>query len=175
MTLDKGLLTGCLGRGMDTRRKGRSQGESSRLGGCSLFSVQPLPPKGPVARRNNAGARNCSSVGRELAQQAWSGGSEVQGRSRLPETLSQKCREGQTSTDGHTIPIPQDKATSVIEKELWAWDGNAEGSSVSLGPDSMSASVSPLIRLVLLAGARFSTAYTLVMENHYTSCHCCRI
>lgn len=77
--------------------------------------------------------------------------------------------------DGHTTPIPQDKATSVIEKELWAWDGNAKGSSVSLGPDSMSASVSPLIRLVLLVGARFSTAYILVMENHYTSCHCHRI
>lgn len=42
------------------------------------------------------------------------------------------------------------------------WDQNAVGSSVSLGPDSMSASVSLPVSLVLLVGASFLTEYAQV-------------
>lgn len=42
------------------------------------------------------------------------------------------------------------------------WDQNAVGSSISLGPDSMSASLSPPVSLVLLAGASFPTEYAQV-------------
>lgn len=56
MTLDKGLWNGCLGKGMDTSRKGRSRGRGFQVG--MVFSVQPLPQEDWVARRDSMGARS---------------------------------------------------------------------------------------------------------------------
>lgn len=61
------------------------------------------------------------------------------------------------------MTITQDMAASTIEVAMGlrqsrqfshrTWDQNAVGSSVSLGPDSVSASVSPPVSQVLLVGA----------------------
>lgn len=92
VTLDKGLLTGCLGRGMDTRRKGRRRGREFQVGRVFSLLYAASAAKRPGGKKKQCRGQECSLVGRDLAQNAWSGGSEVQGQSRLPETLFQKSK-----------------------------------------------------------------------------------